>query len=80
MPGMPATLAVPAADVRAERLRLERQSRRMQDVIHSLQARAAHYRTHGRDVPAPLRHAIAGFRMELRNLRRRIVALDVSEP
>lgn len=58
---------------RLEYQRLEHRARRMEMVLSALEDRAIH--RHDGDAPAPLRHAIRDFRLELVSLRRRMRAL-----
>jgi hypothetical protein len=63
-----------------ERRRLERRVARMRLVMRELRVRARfHEQRHG-VVPPPLRHAIAGFAVELRALERRLEELPGSMP
>jgi|tagenome__1003787_1003787.scaffolds.fasta_scaffold18109149_1 hypothetical protein len=55
-----------------ERRRLVHRADRMEAVIFELQRRARFHADRHGDVPAPLRQAIGDFRIELRDLRRRI--------
>jgi hypothetical protein len=59
-----------AADL--ERRRIEQRATRIDAVVRELRLRARFHRERHGQVPAPLRHAIAGFLLELRALDRRL--------
>jgi uncharacterized membrane protein YccC len=70
----PTAAATPAADL--ERRRLAQRAVRMESVIRELRLRARFHEERLGRVPPPLRHAIAGFVLELRSLDRRLGELS----
>lgn len=59
-----------------ERTRLEHRAGRIERVISALEDRAVYRLAVSGEAPAPLRRAIADFRIELGGIRRRLVDLD----
>jgi hypothetical protein len=55
-----------------ERDRLLERTRRLEAVLSALQDRAVYRQAEGGTTPAPMRRAIADFRVELRRLNRRL--------
>jgi hypothetical protein len=66
----PNTAVTLAADL--DRRRIEQRAARIDAVVRELRLRARFHRERHGHVPPPLRHAIAGFVLELRALDRRL--------